>query len=269
MINHARSLLVNRPGGAQSLKELGEEYIPPSFQGQKLPPWMQSCWNTIFGSNPDNTYLNYRAEQLLRTIAATEYGPYLRYHDTRETYDPLGDSDFAEVNYALTSSFTSAVTAASIVEVTRRGDLVADETTGTMCPKWNVTVSDGIITVENTRTRESVTKDIFSDGSVLSTPFHLPGSPLDAHIRWSAADTMTDWNTSGRMSALLRPQKSIADITNELDALHVDTVRLFGSLAKEPYLTFYGLWRQNEMPLRLTGFVLALIFRMHELYYGE
>lgn len=269
MINHARSLLINRPGGAQSLKELGEEYIPPAFRGQKLPPWLQSCWRVIFGSNPDNTYQNYRAEQLIRTISATEYAPYLRYHDTRETYDMLSAGDFADAQYELKPALATAATAANIVEVTRVGDLIADESVGAMKLNWSVTINDGILSIKNTRTQVSSTCDIYNSDSKLSDEFRLPGSPLSARIRWGAATATTDWNAEGSLSALLRPKRGIDEIVTDLDALNVDTVRLFGSLAKEPYLTFYGLWSQQEMPLRLTGFVLAMIFRMHELYYGD
>ena len=270
MINHARTLLMNRSGGKQSLRSVGEEYIPVEFESLSLPSWLNAYLRVIFGSSPDNSYRNYIVDRFLRIVHATEYEPYLFFHDNRITYKPTAKSDFSELIYDMTwngisiTGFhgSSDLPSIPIIEVALLGDLVADRVLGRMTYDWLVTVTNGHATVENLATRESKTTDIFRD-TRLSKPIKLPGSDLRVTLTFDSNDRV-NWAGQVALEAVLRPDCNICETFAQLQGLRDDEIRLFGPNLKEPFITFQNLWRSGKtMPDKLAGLILALVFRLH------
>lgn len=266
MINHARTLLLNRSGGNQSLKELGEEYIPSNYVSLSLPMWLRVYWEILFGSSPENIYRNYIVDRLLRLIHATDYTGYLTYFDKRITYDPAAIGPFSNVPYEFTwtKRSSSVPSTGYIVSVDRLGDLIADEKTGIMRSSWNVDMENGIATVTNTRTNNRSVADVFS-GNNISNRINLPDSSLGCVVRYNTV-MRSEWDEDFRIDVMLEPKIDLSEKVIALEQQRVHTFELFGHNAVEPYLTFFGLWRQDILPDKLAGLVLAMIYRMNDIW---
>lgn len=87
MINHVRTLLRNSAerGGAY----LGDQYVPTDAVNKQLPTWLASVWRVLFGASPDAVMLNWRLQQYLTFIHATELHGYAIRSDGRLTYWPF------------------------------------------------------------------------------------------------------------------------------------------------------------------------------------
>jgi hypothetical protein len=68
--------------------DYGYEYIPPSFRPVTIPPALTIIRNLLFGSNPDNYFLNFRVNELMSYLHATELAEYVYKLDNRVTYWP-------------------------------------------------------------------------------------------------------------------------------------------------------------------------------------
>lgn len=96
MINHARTLLLNRPRSRTHYSDYGYEYIPPAFKPVMLPPVLQTLHRIIFGAAPDNYFMNFRANELMSYIHSTELAEYVYRLDPRVTYWPKNDLTYFE-----------------------------------------------------------------------------------------------------------------------------------------------------------------------------
>jgi hypothetical protein len=70
VINHCRTLLLNRDGRGYVVGVPGEEYTPPEFRAVALPRALQRVWQCLFGTDPDRPYLHYRVRQYLALLPA-------------------------------------------------------------------------------------------------------------------------------------------------------------------------------------------------------
>ncbi len=259
MINHARTLLMNRSGANQSLAGLGEEHIPDTFKAQALPGWLKSYHAAVFGAAPDNTYLNFQVDRLLRLVHKTDYESYLFGQDSRITYAPRAESAFNEVDYALTWSTSDPF----IVGVNRVGDLIASAAQGRMHYQWSlVLAAGGAVTVTNLRSQETASVNAFNASTPqLSSLIPLPGYDISVKL-----DLLTGaaaaWTGTAYVNTLLRPTEELHSIVSRVASLAAFRNNLFGTDRVEPYLTFSGLWDQDTFPEKLAGFVLALIYRL-------
>lgn len=94
MINHARTLLLNKPGSYYQLGVLGEEYIPADFASLYMPSYIKTPYQIIFGVNPDKVFVNYRLRELMALIHQTELAEFVYALDPRVTYWPQNDNNF-------------------------------------------------------------------------------------------------------------------------------------------------------------------------------
>lgn len=94
MINHARTLLLNKPGRLFQPGTLGEEYIPAAYSTITLPSYLQAPHDIIFGTNPDKVFENYRLAELLNVIHSTEFAEFIYRLDPRVTYTQTGATPF-------------------------------------------------------------------------------------------------------------------------------------------------------------------------------
>lgn len=267
MINHARTLLLNRSGGTQNLRDVGEEFIPGVYRAVSLPSWMTSVRAVLFGSNPENVYLNYAAERLLRVVHSTDYADYLVTFDARLTYDPRSIGAFSGSVYGLT--WKDSNPAAAVVSVSVIGDLVANETVGILRQRWNLALVDGTATTMETRSRAQSQQYARDGASRLSLPIALPDSPLSVRLQMTSA-VEADWDANVELTAMLEPRRSLCDAVAALEQLRGALNPLFGAAVREPYRTFQRLWSQSPaLPERLAGVVLALTYRTHELWLAQ
>ncbi|NDD53047.1 hypothetical protein EBZ39_04070 [bacterium] len=96
MINHARTLLLNQPRRRMHYADTGYAYIPTEFKTIKLPPTLLAVRQILFGSRPDNYFLNYRCRELLSYLHTTELAQYVYSLDPRVTYWPEISKPFFE-----------------------------------------------------------------------------------------------------------------------------------------------------------------------------
>lgn len=274
MINHARTLLLNVSGLPAGLSRLGDEFIPREFVAQALPPWVTAYRNLIFGVSPDRVYRNYAVERLLRLVHATDYEPYLYFHDRRITYDARAASSFSALKYGLQwnsvplSDFHDfREPDGNIVAVAQIGTLTADVRTGRMAYEWSIDIVDGVATVVELNTRTTQVRDIWANGK-LSASLALPETSISVRLTFRETDR-AEWNGHISLQAYARPEMDMSSVVPALRGLRRHERSLFGSEAKQPYLTFAGLWMNAKtLPEQITGFVLALTFRMDRLWRG-
>lgn len=96
MINHARTLLLNQARRHTHYSDVGYEYVPPEFRPVDLPPTLAMVRQLLFGSTPDNYFLNYRCRELLSYIHTIGLVEYLYKFDPRVTYWPETHKPFFE-----------------------------------------------------------------------------------------------------------------------------------------------------------------------------
>jgi len=263
MINHARTLLLNRRGGGQALTELGEEYIPETFAGQVLDNNLKHYWTLLFGSKPDNTWLNFQARRLLQIIHATSYEKYLFYHDKRITYAPNMACDFALQTYGFEQNTSSAL------RVVGAGELDADPKQGRMKWQWKITVTNGDVVIEELVSGNSYSGTIRNPASTVSYPFKLPAKELSEIVIQGPSTDVGDWNGVINLTGLGRPTDDISTVIYAIGNSSGHDMRLFGAGNKEPYRTFADLWSKKTLPEKTAGLVLALIFKLHESYIND
>lgn len=265
MINHARTLLLNKTGGKQNLRDLGEEYIPEAFVSQSLPPWLNAYHQVVMGSSAENVYSNFQVDRLLRVVHATEYEPYLTLFDSRLTYDPRSAGPFASLQYGY--SFVAAANKVTKIVPTNR--IYADEARGVMRYRWLFTIENQVAAATDMLTGRTTTINLVSPAatSAVSDVITLPGTMFTVRLQVSSPYAVADWDDNVDISLLTRPTKGLNEKIVELDSLRGFERNLFGVDVVEPYYTFFGLWRTSKtIAERLTGILLALVFRLNENY---
>lgn len=254
MINHARTLLLNRHGAGYGGRP-GDEYIPPEFREiSPLPGYLQNLRSQLFGSDPDWFFLNYRVRQCLGLLHSTELAEFVVALDPRITYDLTESSLLPDSLYELTTPDESIYVI---------GKLGLPDRYGRAAHSWKLTDNDGEVEVARlTKPVQTVTQSYTVDGG-LSSPIALVGSDAAVRIRPQSGRV---W----RLSGYARPQASLGQLAAAVagsSAVYMNA--LFGigtaSGAAEPWLTFRNLWYDHpELAYKLGGLLLAVIYRMEE-----
>jgi len=104
----------------------------------------------------------------------------------------------------------------------------------------------------------------FTTMSLISPPFSSTPPPLLEAISNSNLSVVKGvWNVAARVN----PGPALISVLPNLEFLGEPTyLELFGVVPDEPYRTFKNLWEEHPLPAyRLSGIVLALIYRINEL----
>jgi len=88
MINHARTLLLNRRT-ADMEGHPGYEYIPTTYEPIELPTAVGRVRAALFGDNPDPVYMHYRVRQCMQLLSAAGYNWRVEQLDPRIIYTTL------------------------------------------------------------------------------------------------------------------------------------------------------------------------------------
>jgi hypothetical protein len=97
MINHIRTLLLNRDGDhGYGYDYPGEEFVLPTFRAKTVPTFLKGALRSLFGSNPDRLYLNYRMRQIASLLHSTELEEFVVLPDSRVTYWPMVADNFLD-----------------------------------------------------------------------------------------------------------------------------------------------------------------------------
>lgn len=254
MINHARTLLLNRTGAATGgySGQLGAEYVPPDFAAVTgLPPALTNIRRLLFGADPDEVYANYRVRQYMALLHCTELYEFVTDLDSRITYDVLAD----ELFYATAFGMTASADGMSFT-----GELPSPDSSGKSCHKWRISQTGAatVTIVRKTPPQTTVVESTaFTDG--LSDLMTLPGTSVQFRITDQEGQV---WDVVG----YARPQKSLGQLAVEVrtaGAQYLNDLFGVGSLraATEPFLTFYNLWNDHpELAYQFGGLLLAVIY---------
>jgi hypothetical protein len=262
VINHCRTLLLNRPGVLRPAPTYFlEEYVDPSFQPVALPTYLAAVRNILIGQNSDDAFSNYRLWQLFRTVVAgTEYQHYVTDLDPRVTYLRRR----AVVDTQNTVSYVSITPNAP--KLYFAGTPAADPSSSRLQNDWLVEAT-GLATITTTLIQTGQT-----NSSIISTSENLSDLiPLAGQVSLSfrIATTLplvigTTWN----VTAFARP---VGDLSLLLPQLaRIGDAALFELFPnREPYQTFSALWTKHiYVPERITGMILAYAYRAEEVRTG-
>lgn len=258
MINHARTLLLNRPGATRPLPTYFlEEYVDPAFTPLQLPGALATVRNVLIGDGSDDAYANFRLWQLLRLVHSTEYAHYITDLDPRVTYLRRR----SVVDAGAVSSYTP-LTGPTTPKLYLLGSLETPLLPQRLQYDWLVEVVSGLVVRSTLIQTQQTTDTIVTVDDDLSSPIPLAGqgtfnvriasnAPLPVGARWQVTAFA---KPAGDPSLLLEPLAKIGD-----EALF----ELFGNA--EPYKTFSDLFTKHVyFQYRLTGMVLAYAYKANE-----
>ena len=268
--------------------ELGDQYIPPEYTALKLPTAIQVFRPLFFGTKPDRLMLNYRCQQLLALLHATELSQFVTDLDPRITYDPDDDTLFQPANFQ--------VQVFPPQDMFIKGPADVPDRWGQCRRSWWLSLeNDATMMVHRTSAPRTQLAVPFTVTGNLSTDIPLPGSNLRFSFRPGSANVSIenwrtflssqwrkmgsfDWNYLAsktvneqitnlwRIDETLRPQFQLGDIESSLRQIGEPPIlALFGVGSKraetEPWRTFYNLWLGHpELPYSLGGLVLGIIY---------
>jgi len=256
MPNMGRSLLLNSDGDSRpDLGFYGEEYVPPYYKTVQLTSGLLNVRRALFGSSADAAGQNYAVWQYMRILRSTEYASYLTALDPRTSFDPAGSL----VNYPYGPDYVPRDDGLDFV-----GDPGLGKADGKMQMSWNVSLQGSNLVVRNLHTQQVVATPVTIDGGWTSF------APMTGHpgykVRANAAVGFT-WvvNYLSAPTAEMDPIARAAEVAQIGDS---SLVELFP--AREPFKLFRRLWEQHTyFPYKMTGILLALIYRTEEIRRGQ
>ncbi len=258
MINHGRTLLLNRSGASRPNPDFFlEEYVDPAFRPIRLPGYLTSIWRILIGDSDDG-FANFRLAQFMDLLHSTEFVDYLTALDPRVTY--RHNRTILNENY---NGQANALNPEAEVDVAFEGEISSSPARPRLWFQWDVEVINAG-TVRSRLDTEVLDETVLISNGLTGLirlagqkeyGFRLtvPSLPVGAH--WV-------------MSKLLQPEADVTGLLEPLELLGDEVLsQLFGTA--EPYKTFRQLWdRHGYISYRLSGFLLAYIYRVEEVRLG-
>lgn len=265
MINHLRTLLLNRDGTAAAPPETpGEEYVPPDYKAVAMPQALAGLLASLFGTQPDRVFLNARLRQFLSLMRVCRLdGPIPPGNDARLSYEGSGgETLFAAVasgvNSVLTAGPTSPTDPSWIQTILHSQPRALNRLYRT----WDITVVDADTARLNYAGDDGIVYAQEFDFVVESggASLTLPEMPVTVLFPPSVGAT---W----RVSLTARPLPELAELVGRVDSL------LAGGPASD--LLFAGQTELRQVfsahpagPFRLSAALRALALLTEELRGG-
>lgn len=201
MINHFRTWLINRP------VEFFADSLFPVATAEKFRPSPQEEWTSridriLFGENPDASLVDYRFFQFLRLIDGSHFREHVCRFDPRETYRPDQYEFFHD------SMLESSITPMQGLTVTEH-------------PQARPEFLRKTFTVLYRADRLSVLGNDGRSNTFNLTTISNNGVRIDSLGLSVTASRPGTWRVDYR----IRPQRSIEEIVQEIDALPVTVLR--------------------------------------------
>ncbi len=259
MINHGRTLLANQPAyNGDFTTYVAEEFTPDEFLPLELTPELRRVRLTLFGAWPDRDMVNYRCRQLLTVLHHTPWQAYLLDLDSRITYAVDRANELVPASrFGVT---VTQIAGGSPESLPVFGYPSAPDPGGRCRLRYNVTVmtSSSVRVARTTRPVVSNTES-FAMTSGLSDMLPLVGSGYN--FRLTDNDTSLAWI----VEILNRPQFDLGTLLADVSGTNQGDLETLLD-GPEPYRTFRNLWGQKELPGRLAGLVLGVVYRTNELW---
>lgn len=250
MINHVRTLLLNRNGNTgPGLAFPGAEYVPSAYRARTLPPYLEAAMRALFGFKPDPLYQNYRLWQLMQLLHSTELEEYVLAPDPRVTYLRDGRPYFSGVFGTTVEQYEGDVTPLYVS---------GTATPGVRC-EWDVVVDGTTLSSVLSRPFQNTVDELLFDGG-LSQPVQLPGSELKVRVH-------EDQHARFSVTAAERPAENLGEVLARLGQLLTPyQMTLFSVRPEEPYRTFQQVYTLHPLgPYKYSALLLALAYRIDEL----
>lgn len=253
MINHARTLLLNRRAVDMACE--WSEYAESTFEATNLPVYLRYIWDILFDASSDAWLLNWRAHQYMTLLHGCQFNDHVVMHDKRLSYSiPLAP---------ITTSLPAIMVSPSLGEDVVRLTGVPCEANGRLMHSIIASHNDGIMTVKPMGSHSSRQHQISIDGGFTS-PIPLGASGMFI----SVAESLLDGYTQS-FDILANPSTSISDVYRRLTRIPDEYVSSLFAAGAEPMATYAKLWHDGRSVLgRLEGLLLAVIYRHHEVRFG-
>lgn len=260
MFNHAYTLLLNRSGRqAASFDFPAAELVPPDYVALRLPSALERVRAVLFGTHPDAEMLAYRAKQFLQVLRSTELEEYTRFLDPRVTYDVPEDARLVLDEY-----FTPRITILDGGALLLTGRPAAPDREGVLRHDFLLqTLTDTTVEVHRlTQPAHQQVFDVTFNGGY-SQALDLAPTGYACLVPQAGGQ----WDVTIRR----RPQWELGTLLAAAGRVGDATLtNLFGTSQEQPWRTFRNLWYfHDELPYRLSGMVLALIYRTEEVRRGQ
>lgn len=262
VINHARTLLMNVNGSARPAATFFmEEYIPPDFEAQELSSSLQDVYNVLFGSNPDNAFLNFRARQYTYVLHSTEFAQYVTNLDPRVTY--LNDRSIVDASQTALIEPLNLLAIADLFEI---GTVEATPSVPQMLPSWQLEVLAALYVRTIHEKSGRVLDTVVTIIDDLTNVIPMAGQ-ANYGVRVQASPTLAV-GAKWRITKPVFPDADLTQLVADLETVEASLNRLFG--VAEPYRTFKELWNKHALlSYRLSGALLAFVYRAEEARTGN
>ena len=246
MVNHLRTLLLNRDGRLQPADpDFPIEYVPPDFRPISWTGALAEIRNVLLPPGCDEGFADLRMRQLMQLLHGAGYGSEVRKWDSRITYlgpRPTGVRPASVRVEPLSDGPAGA-------SLTATGSPEMPETIR-MRAVWRVTAAAGRLTARAADGREAVSSP-FSAASGAETG--LPGHP--ALAVFLSAGTFPD-GAVWRVTSRLRPASEPTDLVSRLESGHGNAVAsVFSGAGRDRWR---ALWREHPSPgHRLAALLIA------------
>lgn len=261
MINHVRTLLLNRDGDKRPTADFfGEELVPEDFRELALNSELDNLRAILFGTNPDHAGLNYRLWEYMRLLHSTEFEAYVLDLDPRVTY--LSDKTLVEFAYGPSAAPVDSL--ASTVEITPVGESALGGAGGRLKNSWTLlSKTPSSVQVTDNDTGQFADQPVVFD-SGLSDIVPMTND-VELGVRFGTEFEALPVDARWRVDVLNRPQ---LDMSGQAAGL----VNLSGGIRqeifprREPFNTFRQLFTLHHLfPFQFSGVLLALAYRTEEL----
>lgn len=277
-VNHAVTLLKNN----RTLKSAGGTtcgqaiFTDPRHRTLAVPSNIQKVLDIWFGIDPERCYFDYRMFLLLQVLHSTEYAGLVLDRWPRTTYD-LQDSTLLDAGFGGSSIVPLQPIGADVAQIAVIGEPVPDHQKGRLQAAWVVRIvpADDLwggaypgpwgggraVTITN------LADGVTLPGTVGETSFPLHSTtPTEEVLRIYFA-TSTGQVPEGvfTITALARPSENLPEIERRIRALGDDVLADLFSSSPEVDLGRKLFEQHFTIAYRLTGVVMALVFKLEEL----
>ena len=260
MINHGRTLLLNRPGRNRPPPTYFlEEYVPVEFAKLILPGGLSIVQAKLIPIGSDDAFANLLMHAYMQLLHSTDLAQDLLALDPRFTYD----LDRSAVGVPPDTSYRALTASTQLLPLVFSGTVTASRKVPQLYTNWGLYVTDTWqVTAMRLRDRATkVTTVTITDGA--TSPIDLPGqSDYKVCITQAAGGLPLDGQWS--IQTFVVPHVDCSEILADVDRMGSEAqVALFPNT--EPYLTYRKMWTDHVYPAyRLGGVLMAFIRRAEE-----
>lgn len=270
MLNHVRTLLLNEDGNKPVDPGVpGEELVPREYRAVRLPGYLQTIRQQLFGADPDRAMLNFRLQQYMTLLHATEFEIQIRVFGSRISYDPRRMST-AWLRQPTRPTVEPLNVESSLLPLIS-GTQTDPEPRGKLYYEFEVTGSDGgEVSVQqfapDLSQKPFFTPGLLDEDAKFCNPLELGDTGFSVMapvpLTPSSPPVVLRW----RISGYRRPTWDVGQIAAGFRRIGEPVLlQLFGLTADEPWATYRNMFKRPEVAYSLGAVLMAVAHRTDEL----